>query len=360
MNSNIEKILKKIENNGFEAYVVGGFVRDNLLGIYTTDVDICTNALPKDIIRIFKVKKETENYGSVSLNDGTYNYDITTYRKESFYENRRPQSIEYTNNLILDIKRRDFTINSLCMSSSGQIFDYLNGKKDIKSKTIRVIGDVDTKLTEDPLRIMRAVGFAAVLDFKLDSKIISFIKNNKNLIESLSFTRKREELDKIFSSRNALNGLNLLKKLDLLDTLKINYDTIVVVPDILGVWAQISFDEHYPFTKNSLDSISKIRILIQQKMISDYDLYNYGLYICSVAADILNYPKEDLNIRFKELPIYSKKDLKISSKDIIESLNIEPSNKIKEIFNDLVLNVINKNLVNERDILIKYIQDKWK
>ena len=158
----------------------------------------------------------------------------------------------------------------------------------------------------------------------------------------------------------SLNRLNLLKKLDLLDTLKINYDTIVVVPDILGVWAQIDFDEHYPFTKNSLDSISKIRILIQQKTISDYDLYNYGLYICSVAADILDYPKEDLNIRFKELPIYSKKDLKITSKDIIESLNIEPSNKIKDIFNDLVLNVLNKSLINERDILIKYIQDKWK
>lgn len=360
MNSNIEKILKKIEFSGFEAYVVGGYVRDNLLGIYTTDVDICTNALPKDVIKIFKVKKETENYGSISLNDGTYNYDITTYRKESGYENRKPQSIEYTNNLILDIQRRDFTINSLCMSSSGQIFDYLNGSEDIKNKLIRVIGDTNTKLTEDPLRIMRAIRFAAVLDFKLDSKISLFIKNNKQLIESLSFTRKKEELDKIFSSKNALVGLNLLKKLDLLDTLKINYDNIVVVPDILGIWAQIDYDDNYPFTRNSKDVINKIRCLMKQGTITDYDLYNYGLYVCSVCADIFNYSKEDLNIRYKNLPIYSKKDLLISSYDIINCLNIEPSDKIKDIFNDLIINVINGNLENNKEVLIKYVVDKWK
>ncbi len=359
MNSNIEKVLKKIENSGFEAYVVGGFVRDNILGINTTDVDICTNALPKDIIKIFNVKKETENYGSISLNDGVYNYDITTYRKESSYENRRPQSIEYTSNLILDIQRRDFTINSLCMSSSGQIFDYLNGLNDIKDKTIRVIGNTNTKLTEDPLRILRAIRFAAVLDFKLDSKIILFIKSNKSLIDSLSFTRKKEELDKMFSSRNALNGLNLLKKLDLLDTLKINYDNIVVVPDILGIWAQITYDERYPFTRNSRESIKKIRKLLIQGNITDYDLYTYGLYICSVAADVLNYSKEELNVRYKKLPIYSQKDLVINSHDIIEILKIEPSNKIKDIFNDLVINVLNGSLLNDKDVLIKYIQRKW-
>ena len=141
MNLKIQKILSKIESNGFEAYIVGGFVRDYLLDIYTTDVDICTNALPKDIMTIFDIKKAPVIYGSVSIPDGEYNFDITTYRTESNYEKRRPLTINYTSNLLEDIKRRDFTINALCMNKDGQIFDYLNGKKDIADRIIRVIGN---------------------------------------------------------------------------------------------------------------------------------------------------------------------------------------------------------------------------
>ena len=192
MNNKIKKVLNKLEENGFEAYIVGGFVRDFLMGVASTDVDICTNALPKDIINIFDIKKVPVSYGSVSLSCDEYNFDITTYRTESNYENRRPQNIEYTNNLLEDIKRRDFTINTICMNKDGKIFDYLSGQNDILNKQIKVVGDINTKFIEDPLRILRAIRFSIILDFNLDITILDFINKNKELIKNLSFTRKKE------------------------------------------------------------------------------------------------------------------------------------------------------------------------
>jgi len=195
MNSKVQKVLEKIENNGFEAYVIGGFVRDHLLGIKTYDVDICTNALPKDIIALFE-DATPANYGSVAFKIGQYDFDITTYRAEDAYENRKPVEVEYVNDLILDLKRRDFTINTICMSSSGGIVDLLNGREDIFNKRIKVVGDVTTKLTEDPLRVLRAIRFSVILDFDIDEEIINMY----------GFTGCRADAGKISSVEEPVNN----------------------------------------------------------------------------------------------------------------------------------------------------------
>ncbi len=360
MNLEIKNILEKIEENGFEAYVVGGYVRDYLLGIDTVDVDICTNALPKDVITIFNIKKETISYGSLTIKSDKYNFDITTYRKESNYENRRPSCIEYTNNLITDIQRRDFTINSLCMNKEGYIFDYLNGKEDLNKKLIKVIGDTKEKLTEDPLRILRAIRFAITLDFNLDNEILNFISNNKELVKNLSYTRKKEELDKILSSKKIIKGLKLIKELDLLWALEIDYDKIIEVPDLLGIWAQINFSEKYPFTKNNLNIIKRIRNIINIGEINNYTLFKEGLYISTVAGEILGYDKRALNEEYQNLVIKSTKDLKINNKDIIDILNINPTFKIKIIYDDILKKVLNRKIDNDYNIIKKYIITNWK
>ncbi|MDD4187178.1 MAG: hypothetical protein PHX04_00155 [Bacilli bacterium] len=359
MNNKLRKILKKIEENGFEAYIVGGYVRDHILGTESTDIDICTNALPKDIVKIFKVKAKHE-YGSFSLKDGKYHFDITTYRSESKYKNRKPQQVEYVNNLITDINRRDFTINSLCMNSKGQIIDILGGREDINNKTIKVIGSLEQKLTEDPLRILRAIRFSVVLDFSIDPPILNFIKNNKPLLETLSFTRRKEELNRIFSSKKSGVGLKLLKELDLLESLGINYDYVKVVPDILGIWAQIDFDERYPFTKSSLDVINKVRKIIKKDKIDKRTLYENDLYVLTVAGEIMGYERKKLTIQYANLPIKNLRDLKISAKEILNILNIEPSKQLKIIYEDLTNKVINGELKNNNAILKKYILNKWK
>lgn len=359
MNLEIKSILEKIEENGFEAYVVGGYVRDFLLGIHSVDVDICTNALPKDIINIFNIKKETTEYGSINFAYGKYNFDITTYRKESGYENHKPNRVEYINNLITDIQRRDFTINALCMNSAGYVFDYLNGKEDLNNHIIRTIGSAKERLKEDPLRMLRAIRMAITLDFKLDEEITDFISNNKDLIKNLSYTRKKEELDKILSSKNILSGLEVLKKMDLLWALEIDYDKIVEVPDLLGIWAQLSFSPNYPFTKNNLNIIKRIRGILNSSEITNYTLFKEGLYISLVAGEILGYDKTVLNKKYQNLVIKNNHELKINNNDIMTILNLKPTFKLKIIHDDLINKVLDKKIKNNYNDLKNYILTNW-
>ena len=168
------EVLEKLEENGFTAYIVGGFVRDYLIKRETTDIDICTNATPKDIVSIFNVKLLPENnYGSVVVIYKKIRFDITTYRKEIKYEdNRRPVKIKYINNLKKDLCRRDFTINTLCINSKKEVLDILNVRKDLDNKLIKTVGNPRYRIKEDSLRILRAIRFATILDFEIDKKTL--------------------------------------------------------------------------------------------------------------------------------------------------------------------------------------------
>ena len=204
------QIIKKIEDNGYSAYIVGGCTRDYYMKKESYDVDICTNAKPKELIKIFdNATLPKEKYGAVTLYDKGVRYEITTFRKELKYENRRPIEIEYTNNLKEDIERRDFTINTLCMNSSLEIIDLFNGKRDIDKRIIRSLGNASVKFNEDPLRILRAIRFATVLNFKLDKDVILAIKDKGNLVREISYERKKSELSKIFVSKNVKYGIKL-------------------------------------------------------------------------------------------------------------------------------------------------------
>ena len=143
VNNKIKNILQKLIDNGYEAYVVGGFVRDYILGIETYDVDISTSAEPKDVKQIFELSSPSDDkYGSVSFKDKLYNYDITTFRKELNYENRRPTDFIFVDTISEDIKRRDFTINALYMDINGRIYDEFSSMEDLNNRTIRVIGNI--------------------------------------------------------------------------------------------------------------------------------------------------------------------------------------------------------------------------
>ncbi len=360
MNLIIKRVLKKLEVNGFEAFVVGGYVRDSLLDIKSSDVDICTNALPKDIIKIFKATGNHINYGSIAISDGKYNFDITTYRKEDNYDERKPQKIEYVNDLLTDLRRRDFTINTICMNADGQIIDLLNGREDLKKKFIKVVGNTKEKLIEDPLRMLRAIRFSVNLNFDMEPDIVKIINSYKHLIKTLSYTRRQEELSKIFASKNATTGLTILKELDLLDELEISYDTIMPVNDILGYWAQIDFSKNYNFTKSSQEVIKNIRRIVSAGELNDETLFNYDLYISMVAGQILGMCTKSISKKHSNLKIKSIQDLKITSKDIFKILEIDPSPIVKQILNDIIKNVLNENLNNDYNDIKNYILKKWK
>lgn len=352
------EVLKKIEESGFVAYVVGGFVRDRLLGLDSVDIDIITNATPKDLNKIFdSTKKIYEEYGAVKLQINNHIIDITTFRKELSYENGKPNQIEYTSSLETDLYRRDFTINTLCMDRFLNVIDLLNGKSDIDNKIIKTIKQVDIELKEDPSRIIRALRFMSELDFVLSDEIDCYIKNNKEEILKISYFKRKDELDKLFKTKKVFRFFNYVKENGLEEFLGIKFDKIVLTDTIIGFWSQMDVDSNYPFTKNEKKEIKDIKYLLNKGKIDRYDLYNKGMYISSIAADILDIDKKELNLIYTNFPIKSIMDIDISSNEICEFLNIEPGEKLGNVFKTLEYEIVSGLLKNEKEEIKKSLSE---
>jgi len=211
------EILKEINKNNYEAYIIGGYPRDLYLGIDNLDIDICTNATKEQLQEIFKdYEIINRGFGSVILKYKDNQFEITTFRKEYEYEkNRFPKKIEFVNTLEEDLQRRDFVINTLCIDANGDYIDILNAKEDLDNKIIRCVGNSDNKIEQDILRSLRAIRFATILNFKLDDSLKESIKKYSYLITNLSNKRIQEEMDKILNSDNKEYGLLLIKELEI-------------------------------------------------------------------------------------------------------------------------------------------------
>lgn len=202
MDKNLEiflKLNKLFSDHGHKLYLVGGTVRDYLLGLPLTDMDAVTDALPSEMKEFLPDANYTfERYGSVTIKlDKKVKFDITTLRKETSYEDsRHPSKIEFVMDLSIDVKRRDFTINGLYLDNNLQVIDYVGGEKDLKNKVLRMIGDPDLRLKEDPLRIIRAIRFASDFDLSLHSELESAIRNNINELQKLNKDKINQDLKK--------------------------------------------------------------------------------------------------------------------------------------------------------------------
>lgn len=362
MNDKIKEILEMITNNGFKAYVVGGYVRDYLRKIKTNDIDICTNARVKDLMEIFKDYKVTPlEYGNILLETKDYLYEITTFRKDIDYINNRKPIIEYVDTLEEDITRRDFTVNSICMDKDGKIIDLLNGKKDLNKKIIRTIGDPYFKIKQDSLRILRAIRFASCLNFKIEDNLKNAIKENKDLLKDLSYERKKEELTKIFTSDNKAYGIKLLKELDLLEVLElINIDNVLRTKDLIGMWSTITINDNYPFTKKEKDLINNINKLLKEDLNDIFVLYKTGLYEINVVCDLRKLSKKKYSNKYEKLVIKDKSEINITTEEICSLLNKKPGCFLKEIYSDLEKNILLKNIKNNKEEIEKYILNNYK
>lgn len=357
------KILNKLNDCGYEAYMVGGFVRDYLLGLESNDIDINTSAKPKEVLEIFKdAELSNKDYGTVVVIKNGYRFEITTFRKDiSYKDHRHPDEIVYIDDLNEDLLRRDFTINTICMDKNKNIIDLLDGKKDIKNKIIKTVGDSNIRFEEDALRILRAIRFSTSLGFKLSEDVIDSIKNNKYLLTKISYNRKKEELDKIFTSNNCDLGIKLLLEYGLDNDLELsNLDKVVSNSGLIGIWSTLNVLDKYPFTNNEKDLIKKVNKLLE---LNDYDsmtLYKYGLYVCSVVCDIKGLDKKKMTELYNSLDIHSRSDLNITSEEIMKILNREPGEYLKGIYDDLVEKVVYKKIDNNYDSLCNYIISNYK
>lgn len=350
--------LRHLEAEGFTCYIVGGYTRNKLLGLTSTDIDIATSARPEDIAKIFKTSNK-DNLGSINIKDANWNIDITTYRKEASYLDRHPRVVEYIENIDEDLQRRDFTMNAICLRSDGSIYDPLDGAKDLADGVIRVIGDVDTKFRDDPLRMLRALRMSIIYDFTIEKEALEYIISHKNMIKNLSYERKRLEMDKILSSGKAAEGLNYLASIDILDSLDIKVKDYHKVGDILGSWAQLEY-RGYTFSKQEERHLINIRNLLDRSSIGADELYTYGLYDCTVAAEILGIPKERIQSIYKSMPIHEGKELVLNGNEIMNISGQRSGTLIKEIKKDLIRQVLSGNLPNNESELSNYILKNWK
>ena len=210
-------ILKKLNENGFEGYIVGGCVRDAIMGIEPHDWDMTTSATPQEVKNIFSHTVDTGiKHGTVTVVLNGENYEITTYRVEGEYEDcRHPSHVSFTRDLHEDLLRRDFTMNAIAYCQSEGYVDIFGGIEDINKKVIRGVGDASERFREDALRMLRAVRFSVQLDFDIEATTKEALKENAELIEKISAERIREELTKTITG-NALNRLPVLWETGLL------------------------------------------------------------------------------------------------------------------------------------------------
>lgn len=199
MPKNVILIIDRLLENGYEAYMVGGCVRDCILGKEPKDWDITTNAKPLEVVELFdKVILTGLKHGTVTVMLNKESYEITTYRSDGEYEdNRHPKEVKFVSSLKEDLARRDFTINSMAYNDISGLVDYFNGVEDLGKKIIRTVGEPRKRFCEDALRMLRAIRFSAQLDFTIDRLTLNSIKELKDNIRNISKERIREEFNKI-------------------------------------------------------------------------------------------------------------------------------------------------------------------
>lgn len=433
----VKEILEKFKANNFELYVVGGAVRDILMGKIVYDWDFTTNATPEEILKICPDAFYDNSFGTVGITIEGFDkpFEITTFRTETSYsDNRRPDKVSWGKSLSEDLQRRDFTINSIAFDGE-KIIDLFDGQKDIKNKLIRAVGDPNERFNEDALRMMRAVRIGGELNFEIESKTLEAIKTNSTLINKIAKERIKDELFKILKSSNPYNGFLLLKETGLMQEIlpelnkcfgveqkspqrhhKYDVGTHLLMSlkeckstDPVTRFATLIHDIGKPQTYKKLDNgvitfynhemvSTKIAINIADRLkfssiekdkfvklvrfhqftVSENQtdsairrfLRNIGLenvedMLHLRVADRLGGGARETSWRLEEFKKrlisvqkqpFSIKDLKVNGKDVMEVLNIPTGPKVGEILEKLFNEVVENNLPNEREVLLKYLE----
>lgn len=212
----VKFVIEHLAEKGFEAYIVGGCVRDYLRQVEPEDWDVATNAKPEEISKIFPKSFLDNKFGTVTV---LKEIEVTPFRTEEKYTDKRhPDKVNWAKTIEQDLGRRDFTVNAMAMDIKGKVIDLFEGQKDLKNKVIRAVGKPEDRFNEDALRLVRAVRFAATLGpgWKIEAKIAQAVKKNAGLLQVISKERIRDELLKIIMSDRPAQGIELLRKIGLL------------------------------------------------------------------------------------------------------------------------------------------------
>jgi tRNA nucleotidyltransferase (CCA-adding enzyme) len=216
------RLLEKLQTHGYEAYLVGGCVRDRILQKPIQDIDIATNALPQQVMELFSHSIPTGlQHGTVTVLMEGVPFEVTTYRKESSYiEHRRPLEVDFVSNLHEDLQRRDFTMNAMAMEVNGVIIDPFNGQGDLSLGIVRCVGNPQERFQEDALRMLRCIRFAANYSLRIEPATWRALTEQIHLLTFIAMERVRVELEKMMAGDHPYHALELLLEAKLLQHLK--------------------------------------------------------------------------------------------------------------------------------------------
>ena len=378
-------VLQKIEQAGFEAYFVGGCVRDTILGDPIHDIDIATSAYPSEIKAIFKRTVDTGiEHGTVMILDHGTGYETTTFRTESGYQDyRRPDSVTFVRSLAEDLKRRDFTINALALRENGEVIDLFDGLDDLDKHLIRAVGDPNERFHEDALRMMRAVRFASKLDFVIDSPTLAGIRQNAPLLAKIAVERIQVEFEKLLLGQRPVSGLK-----DFIATGLYRYcpglaDQEAALSQLLVLnnwqlennqqaWAMLCFQlslstkqvgSFLKRWKTSNDLIRQVKQIVplvtslRDGSLGAMAMFNGGwdaLHDANQVAKLYGWAQDDtaLEERYQALPIKRSQDLAVDGRTLITDGQLTPGPQLGRILKDLTTAVVEGRLANDRDTLL--------
>ncbi|WP_353937845.1 CCA tRNA nucleotidyltransferase [Fructilactobacillus ixorae] len=380
-----QRVLQVIEQHGYEAYFVGGSVRDTLLHLPIHDVDLATSAYPAEVKQLFACTIDTGiEHGTVTVRYHRHSFEITTFRTESGYQDyRRPDQVTFVRSLQADLMRRDFTVNALAMRENGEVIDLFHGLSDLQAHIIRAVGDPDHRFREDALRMMRAVRFGSQLDFTIEPVTLAAIQTNRALLAKIAIERIHVEFVKMLLGLAPLRGLQQMLTTHLLDYLPVLNQFGKQLTEVVNrplaqqlanetqvwSWLAVNLGWEAPQIQSALHAwksskqltlaVTKVTAAVHallEQHLTNWQLYQTGAVRLTDAAQVavaLGHPDQTtaLQQRYQELPIHSKHDLAINGNQLIQS-GIKPGPALGHLLNSLEHQVVAGTIANETKQLL--------
>lgn len=383
-----QKIIETLQTLGFEAYIVGGAVRDIVLGKPPTDIDIATSALPDEVKATFSRSIDVGiEHGTIVVLMDECAIEVTTFRTDGKYvDHRRPTHVTFVRSLEEDMKRRDFTMNAMALTQDEEIIDLFGGKEDIQNGIIRTVGDPNHRFAEDALRMLRAIRFSSQLNFQLEEKTSEAITTNATNIQKISVERITNELEKIWLSNFPINALKEIEKTKIGQWLpgSLNWSSKMWEQfddnkSTVHGWTFLSLMQNkdkqdkipslYKLSnqqKMEIQQIVKAVHIREQRFFSTVDLYQFseGTIVTAEKFVKILFPSietTDANTIVemkKALPIQSKKELSITGNDLMKWLDKPGGPWLKEMINEVVQAILHKEIDNHPEQIKEWIKNE--
>ncbi|HSP22167.1 MAG TPA: CCA tRNA nucleotidyltransferase [Planococcus sp. (in: firmicutes)] len=368
------KVIQILEKAGFEAYIVGGAVRDYLLGKVPHDMDVASNAYPEEVKKLFNRTVDIGiEHGTVLVLMEGEGIEVTTFRTESEYTDlRRPDKVEFVQSLEEDLKRRDFTINAMAMDKDLAIIDPFGGQSDLEKCLIRAVGEPGERFQEDALRMLRAVRFSGQLDFAIEEGTLKAIRSHAPLIRAVAVERLKNELDKILINPRTQRSMAYLKQSGLAEHLPagelLSMDWSGYEPHDQAAfgWAYLLHTQQKEFHEIKGFKFSNGEKRLVERALEAARLYAWDdwTFYCFETKELeiacfLKGTEIDIASRKVRLPINSKRELAVNGNDLMEWSGRKQGPWLRHWIEKMERHVVYGQLKNDNDTIKDWFLNEY-